>query len=187
MISPFQKQYPKIHPSAYISMASQVIGRVLVHKDASVWPGAVLRGDINRIEVGQGANIQDNAVLHVERNKPCVIEKNVTVGHQATIHACKVKEGSLIGIGARILNGAVIGRFCLVGANSLVLENMKIPDRSLVVGTPARVVRKLTLKEIAGLKKSALNYIKLAKEYRKHNAFLYSEDIKPIQNLSRVF
>jgi len=114
MIIPFKKHHPKIHAQSFVAPSANIIGRVTIGKGASIWYGAVLRGDINKIEVGAGTNIQDQCVLHVEKDRPCIVKNGVTVGHQATVHACTIEQGALIGIGARILNGAVVGRYSLV-------------------------------------------------------------------------
>lgn len=190
MIVPFKKTMPKVHPEAFIAPSASVIGRVNVAKGANIWYGAVVRGDINRIEIGSGTNVQDNAVLHVERDKPCLVKSGVTIGHQATVHACTVHEGALIGIGARVLNGAVVGRYTLVGAGSLVLEGTELPPYSLAVGSPCRVIRRLTPKEIQALKESARNYQALAKEYRNNtlpHTLLHPASMTPLNDLSDVF
>jgi len=190
MITPFKKHYPRIHKDAFVAPSADVIGQVRIARGANIWYGAVLRGDINRIEIGPGTNVQDNAVLHVERDKPCIVRARVTIGHQATVHACTVEEGALIGIGARILNGAVVGRYSLIGAGSIVFEDVAIPPYSLAVGTPAKVVRRLTKTEIAHLKKSAEDYEKLSRIYRQDdspNTLLHSSKITPLTDLSGIF
>lgn len=158
---------PKIHPSVFIAPGAHVVGDVSIGKGSSVWFGAVLRGDMNTIRVGENTNIQDGAVLHVDVDKPCVVGSGVIVGHQATIHACQVGDGTLVGIGSRILSGAKIGAQSLIGAGAVVLENAVIPERSLVLGIPAKVIRRLTKKEVAGHGPWALRYKKLAEEYKK--------------------
>ena len=190
MIIPFKKHHPKIHAESFVAPSANIIGRVTIGKGASIWYGAVLRGDINKIEVGAGTNIQDQCVLHVEKDRPCIVKNGVTVGHQATIHACTIEEGALIGIGVRILNGAVVGRYSLVGAGSVVFEDTTIPPYSLAVGTPARVVRRLTPKEITHLKQAAKNYEKLSKDYRRQKgarSFLCSPELTPLTDLSAIF
>ncbi len=166
MIFPFKGKSPKIHPSVFVAPGAHVVGNVTLAKDVSVWFGAVLRGDINKISVGEGTNIQDNAVVHVDTDKPCALGKGIICGHQATVHACTVGDGVLIGIGARILSGAVIGKFSLIGAGAVVLENAKIPPYSLVLGVPGKVVRTLSPKDVAGHKPWAKRYSALAKEYK---------------------
>jgi carbonic anhydrase/acetyltransferase-like protein (isoleucine patch superfamily) len=171
----------------YVAPTAVVIGRVELGKGANLWPGAVLRGDINKIVVGENTNVQDNAVLHVEKNRACIVQSGVTIGHQATVHACIVESGALIGIGARILNGATVGKYSLIAAGAVVLENAKIPAYSLAAGVPARVLRKLTRKEITHLKKSAVNYTKLSKIYKKCEQHLFSGSVTPINDLSEIF
>lgn len=168
MIFPYKSKKPKIHPSVFIAPGAHVIGDVTLAKGASVWFGAVLRGDISAIRVGEHTNIQDNCVLHVDHDQPCVLKKGIIMGHQATAHACVIEDGVLIGIGARILSGAGVGAYSLIGAGAIVLENARIPERSLVLGVPGRVVRKLTDKEIAAHVPWAKRYGTMAKEYKKY-------------------
>lgn len=168
MIFPFKNKKPSIHTTVFIAPGAHVIGDVRIAKGASVWFAAVLRGDINAIRVGENTNIQDGCVLHVDHDKPCILKKSIIMGHQATAHACTVEDGVLIGIGARILSGAHIGSFSLIGAGALVKENDRIPERSLVLGVPGRVVRKLTDKEINNHIRWAKRYRDIAKEYRKN-------------------
>ncbi|MBI2095155.1 MAG: gamma carbonic anhydrase family protein [Candidatus Omnitrophica bacterium] len=168
MILPFKNKRPRIHPTVFVAPGAQVIGDVTLAKGASVWFAAVLRGDIHAIRVGQDTNIQDGAVLHVDHDKPCVVGRGVVIGHQAVVHACEVGDGALVGIGARILSGAKIGRFSLIGAGAVVLEDAVIPDHSLVLGVPAKVVRRLTAKEAARHLPWAARYRALAGVYKKH-------------------
>ncbi len=157
---------PSIDPSAYVAPEATLIGAVTLQAHASVWPGAVIRADDDTIEVGEGSNIQDGAVLHVDLGKPLQIGRHVTVGHQAMLHGCTIQDGALIGIQAVILNGAVIGRQCLVGAGALVTEGKTFPERSLILGTPARAVRTLSDEEVAALQHSAQEYARRATRYR---------------------
>ena len=151
----------------FVAPTAAVIGRVMLGVDANIWFGAVLRGDGNRITIGDRSNVQDAAVVHVDRDAPCTVGRDVTIGHGATVHGCTVGDGSLIGIGATILSHAVIGQQCIVGAGALVTERKVIPDRSLVIGVPARVVRELTAEELAHLEESAAHYVELGKRYRR--------------------
>ncbi len=151
---------------AYIADNATVIGSVTLGQDASVWFNAVIRGDSDDIVVGARSNIQDGAVLHTDPGFRLELGDNVTVGHQATLHGCRVGNGSLIGINAVLLNGAVIGRECLIGANSLVPEGKQIPDRSLVVGSPCRILRTLTDDEAANLRRNADEYVEKGRRYR---------------------
>lgn len=157
---------PRIDPAAYVCREATLIGAVTLGPGASVWPGAVIRADNEPIVIGPGSNVQENAVLHVDRGQPLRIARNVTIGHQAMLHGCTIEEGSLIGIQAVVLNGAVIGRHCLVGAGALVTEGKTFPERSLIIGAPARAVRTLTDAEVAGLERSAQGYAARGALYR---------------------
>ncbi len=150
---------PQLHPTAWVAESADVIGRVRLGENASVWYGAVLRGDNDLISVGAGSNVQDASVLHTDHGKPLVIGDNVTIGHQVMLHGCTIGDGSLVGIQSVVLNGAVIGRNSIVGAGSLVTEGKVFPDGVLIVGAPAKVVRELTAEQIAGLQASAAHYI----------------------------
>lgn len=149
----------------FIAESASVIGTVILEDNVSVWFGAVLRGDNEPIHIGRNSNIQDGAVLHTDPGTPLSVADNVTIGHQATLHGCTIGEGSLIGIKAVILNHAVIGKNCLIGANALITEGKVIPDNSLVVGSPGRVLRKLTEAEIAALQANASHYVELMARY----------------------
>lgn len=155
----FLRKQPKLGKGVYIASTGVVVGDVTLGAHASVWYGAVLRGDINRIVVGHHSNIQDNAVLHLADQYPCLIGNWVTVGHSAVVHACKVGDETLVGMGAIILDGSVIGKQCIIGARALVTQGMKIPAGSMVLGAPAKVVRKLTPEERKGLKWWAEKYV----------------------------
>jgi carbonic anhydrase/acetyltransferase-like protein (isoleucine patch superfamily) len=155
----FLRKKPALGKNVFIAKNATVIGDVTLGAHASVWYGAVLRGDINRIVVGHHSNIQDNAVLHLADDFPCLVGNWVTVGHGAIVHACTVGDETLVGMGAVILDGAVIGRQSLIGAKALVTQGTKIPPGSLVLGAPAKVVRKLSKEERAGLKWWAQKYV----------------------------
>jgi carbonic anhydrase/acetyltransferase-like protein (isoleucine patch superfamily) len=155
----FLRKKPKLGQGVYLASTAVVLGDVTLGAHSSVWYGAVLRGDINRIVVGHHTNVQDNAVLHVADKYDCVLGNWVTVGHSAVVHACKVGDEVLVGMGAIILDGAVIGKQSIIGAKALVTQGTKIPPGSLVLGAPAKVVRKLTKKERAGLKWWAEKYV----------------------------
>jgi carbonic anhydrase/acetyltransferase-like protein (isoleucine patch superfamily) len=157
---------PRVAASAWVADSAQLIGQVELHDDASVWFAAVLRGDTERITVGRGSNVQDGAVLHADPGFPLTLAAHVTVGHQAVLHGCTVGEGSLVGIQAVLLNGAKIGRHCMVGAGALVTQGKEYPDGSLIVGAPARLARALRPDEIAGLRRSAEHYVANARRYR---------------------
>ena len=157
---------PEIDPGAYIAEQATVIGHVTLAQDCSVWSGAVIRGDNEHINLGAGVNVQEGAVLHTDPGYPMHIEAGVTIGHQAMLHGCTIGEGSLVGIQAVILNGAKIGKNCLVGAGALVTERKEFPDNSLIVGTPAKVLRTLTDDDIAGLRKNAAEYVARGQRFR---------------------
>jgi carbonic anhydrase/acetyltransferase-like protein (isoleucine patch superfamily) len=157
---------PQIHESAWVAESAQVMGRVQLDQDASIWFGAVLRGDNEPIHIGQGSNIQDGSVLHSDIGQPMTVGPYVTVGHQAMLHGCTIGEGSLIGIGAIILNGARIGKNCLVGAGALVTEGKEFADGSMILGSPAKVVRSLTPEQIAGIRRSVLGYVDNARQFK---------------------
>jgi len=159
-------QVPQIHPTAWVADSAQVMGDVVLAEDSSVWFGSVIRGDTATITVGRGSNIQDGCVLHADEGVPLTIGPDVTVGHRVVLHGCTVGEASLIGIGAVVLNGARIGRHCLVGAGSLVTEGKEFPDGSMILGSPARVVRQLSPDQIAMLGRSAQNYVRNARRFR---------------------
>lgn len=155
----FLRKAPVLGQGVYIARTAVVLGDVTLGDFSSVWYHAVLRGDINRIVVGHHTNIQDLAVLHLADDLPCVVGNYVTVGHAAIVHACTVGDETLIGMGATILDGAVIGAQCIVGANALVTQGTRIPDGSLVLGAPAKVVRALSAAERAGLRTWADKYV----------------------------
>ena len=152
--------------TSWIAPSAVVIGDVTLGRNTSVWWGAVLRGDNDRIVLGEGSNIQENSVVHVDPGVPCTIGADVTVGHSVTLHGCTIGDGSLIGIGAIILNGAEIGRNCLIGANTFIGEGKKIPDNSLVFGAPGKVVRELSEDHIKRLRLSAESYVTKIPDYR---------------------
>lgn len=163
---PFLSRTPQIDPTAFVAVSATVIGDVRIGPESSVWYGAVLRGDINRIEIGARSNIQDGAVLHLSAALPCLVGEQVTVGHRAVLHACTVGDQVLVGMGAIILDGSEIGEQCIIGAGALVTQNQKIPAGSLVMGSPARVVRPLTDKEREGLPEWAERYVRILPHYR---------------------
>lgn len=164
----YQDRYPRQHPDAVIMEGAWVIGEVTLGAWVSVWFGAVLRADIAPISIGEGSNIQDNAVVHVDFDTPTTIGARVTVGHGAILHGCTIEDECLIGMGATILNGAKVGRGSMVGANALVPPGTQIPPGSLVVGLPAKVIRPLKPEEIAGIVESAKHYVEFARGYEKY-------------------
>lgn len=156
----------KIHESAYIAEGAIVLGDVALEEDSSVWFHATVRADREKITIGKGSNIQDNAVVHVDEGFPVVVGSYVTVGHSAVIHGCTIGDYSLIGMGAIILNGARIGKHCIIGAGALVTQNMIIPDGSLVIGSPGKVVRQVTEAERQSSLRNAMEYVEESKRYR---------------------
>jgi carbonic anhydrase/acetyltransferase-like protein (isoleucine patch superfamily) len=157
---------PSLHPTSFVAPGAQVIGSVTLGPGASVWFNAVLRADNDQIEVGEGSNIQDGAVLHVDPGFPLRIGAQVTVGHQAMLHGCSIGDGTLIGMQAILLNGVTVGRDCLIGAGALITSGTVVPDGSLVIGRPAKVVRALSAEEISDLRGSAQSYQVRAAQYR---------------------
>jgi carbonic anhydrase/acetyltransferase-like protein (isoleucine patch superfamily) len=149
----------------YIAPSASVIGTVVLEDEASMWFNTVARGDTETIVIGARTNIQDGSILHADPGVPLTIGREVSVGHMVMLHGCTIGEGSLIGIQSVILNRAVIGRECLIGACSLIPEGKSIPDRSLVMGTPGKVVRTLTDEEVAGLRRTAAHYVANARRY----------------------
>ena len=158
---------PVVHETAYVAPGSTVIGKVELHENTSVWPGAVLRGDNEPIIIGKGSNVQDGAVMHTDPGCPLQLGENVTIGHQAMLHGCRIGNNSLIGIQAVILNHAVIGSHSLVGAGAVVTEGKVFPERSLILGAPAKVVRTLSDEEVASLQDSADTYQARARQFQK--------------------
>lgn len=166
MIKNFQEKRPKIHASVFVAENAVIIGDVEIGEDSSVWYSCILRGDVNRIRIGERTNIQDASVIHVSKDThPTVLEDEITVGHRVTLHGCHVERNCLIGINSVILDGARIGRNSLVAANSLVTPNTQIPEGSLVMGSPAKVKRALTEEEIKDLEKFWRNYVEYSRIY----------------------
>jgi carbonic anhydrase/acetyltransferase-like protein (isoleucine patch superfamily) len=157
---------PEIDASAYVADSATLIGKVTLEENASVWSGATIRGDNERITIGEGSNVQEGTVMHTDMGYPLTIGKSVTIGHQAMLHGCSVGDGTLIGIQAVILNGAKIGKGCLVGAGALVTEGKEFPDYSLIIGTPAKAIRTLGPDDIARLEMSAASYVARAKLFK---------------------
>jgi carbonic anhydrase/acetyltransferase-like protein (isoleucine patch superfamily) len=157
---------PQVANSAWVAPNAQVMGDVVMGEHSSLWYGAVARGDTATLTIGAGSNVQDGSVLHADRGAPLTIGEGVTVGHQAVLHGCTVGDGSLIGIGAIVLNGAKIGKHCLVGAGSLVTEGKEFPDGSMIMGSPAKVVRQLSPEQQEGLRQSAKHYIDNARRFQ---------------------
>jgi len=155
----FEQNTPSVDASAYVADSADVIGNVRIEANASVWFNATIRGDNDRITIGANSNVQDGAMLHADPGYPLTLGSNVTIGHQVMLHGCTVEDGTLIGIQAVVLNGAVIGKNCLVGAGALVTEGKRFPDNSLILGSPAKVVRTLSPEDIARMQGAVKNYV----------------------------
>src|SRR6266403_5023996 len=168
MIREVQGLTPRVHPDAYVDPAAQVIGDVTIEAGASVWPGTVLRGDQdNYVKLGRNSNVQDNSVLHVTPQHPCIVGDNVTIGHRAVVHACTIMDNCRIGIGAVVLNGAVVEAGAQVGAGALVPPGKIVAAGWLVMGVPARPVRQMSADELEDIKRNARDYIDLwHRDYR---------------------
>lgn len=156
---------PRFGEGCWVADNATVIGRVEIGSNVSIWYNVVIRGDNDPIQIGDGTNIQDGSILHNDDGVPLVIGSHVTVGHMAMLHGCTIGDGTLIGINAVVLNHAVIGKNCIIGANALIPEGKVIPDRSLVVGSPGRIIRELTDEDIEGIRKNAANYVANARMY----------------------
>lgn len=165
---------PRIDPDTWIAPGAHLIGKVVLEAGASVWFGTTIRADHEEIRVGEGSNVQENCVFHVDAGYPLTIGRNCTIGHKVMLHGCTIGDNSLIGMGATVLNGARIGRNCLIGAGALITENKKIPDGSLVMGMPGKVVRELDAAAIAGLEASARHY--------QHNMRRFRDELRPVEN-----
>ena len=166
MIYTLGERRVELRGDCYVADNAAVIGSVVLGHEASVWFNSVVRGDNDVITIGDGTNIQDSAVLHVDEGFPLTLGTNVSVGHHAMLHGCTVEDGALVGINAVVLNNAVIGRGSLVGAGALIAEGKVIPERSLVVGSPGRVVRTLTEEDAAGIERIARHYVEKSRWYR---------------------
>lgn len=163
MIYGFQDKHPDTGKAVFIAPSADIIGDVALGENVSVWFNATIRADLASVTIGDGTNVQDNSVIHVDKDVPSNIGKNVVIGHNAILHGCTVGDNSLIGMGAIILNNAVIGRECVIGAGALVTENKKFPDRSLIIGSPAKAVRTISDADAERLHEAAKGYIEKAK------------------------
>ncbi len=166
MIYDLEKNVPEINADSWVAPNAIIIGKVKLEKNSSVWFNAVLRGDIEKIVIGENSNIQDGSVLHTDPGCPLTVGKGVTVGHMVMLHGCEILDDTLIGIGSTILNKAKIGKNCIIGANTLVTENKTIPNNSLVLGSPGKVIRKVTDDEIKVIRENAKHYVKNSKKYK---------------------
>ena len=167
MIYDFEGKTPKLDPNSWVAPNAVVIGNVELKKDSNIWFNVTLRGDVETITIGEGSNVQDGSVLHTDPGYPLTVGKRVTVGHMVMLHGCQISDDTLIGIGSIILNNAKIGKNCIVGANTLITENKVIPDNSLVVGSPGRVLRKVTDEEIKAILENGKHYVDFSKRYKK--------------------
>jgi len=168
MLLPYKGKRPKLHETVYVEASARIIGDVIIGAYASVWFNAVVRGDVNYIRIGERTNVQDNSVLHVTKDVyPLIIGSDVTIGHNAVLHGCIVKDRCLIGMGSIILDDAEIGEDTIVGAGALVTERTKVPPKSLILGAPARVVRKLSGEEVERILTAAKNYLEYTQNYIK--------------------
>ena len=172
MLRSFQGDRPKPHPTAFVHDSAELIGRVTLAEGSSVWPGCVLRGDIDRIVIGAGSNVQDLTVIHTREGHPTVVGKGVTVGHRVILHGCRIGDRTLVGMGAIIME-ATVGPRCLIGAGALITAGQRIPAESLVLGAPAKVVRKLKPAELRMLAESERSYRALARAHAKTERALF--------------
>ena len=167
MIRVYQGMKPKIADSAYIEETAVIVGDVVIGEESSVWFHSVVRGDVHYIRIGDRTNVQDLSILHVTHDThPLNIGHDVTIGHHVVLHGCTVKDRVLIGMGAIIMDGAVIGEDCVVAAGALITERTVVPPKSLILGSPAKVKRPVTEKELAWIRESARNYVSYASKYR---------------------
>jgi len=166
MIFAIGEHKPEIHPSAFVHPTAEISGKVKIGARASIWGGCILRGDIDRIEIGEDSNVQDGSVFHTAKGVPAIVGKGVTVGHRAVIHGATVKDYSLIGMNATLLDGSVVEENCFVGAGAVLKEGGVVPKNSLAVGIPARFVRSLMPEEVALIVRRAAEYVALSQQYR---------------------
>ena len=167
MIYDFEGHTPKVDQNSWVASNAVIIGKVELKKDSNIWFNVTLRGDVEPITVGEGSNVQDGSVVHSDPGCPVIIGKNVTIGHLVMLHGCVIEDDCLIGIGSTILNKAKIGKNSIIGANALVTENKVIPERSLVLGSPGKIVRQVTDEEIKSIKENADHYVANYKKYKK--------------------
>lgn len=167
MLRGFRDAFPRVHPTAFIDDSAQVIGDVEIGEESSVWMSVVIRGDLHRIRIGRRSNIQDGTMIHLTRTHPATIGDSVTVGHASILHGCTIEDRCLIGMGAILLNGAHIGNGSIVAAGTLVVEEMNVPPRSLVMGSPGRVKRALTDREGLDIQGYADRYVGYRLDYMK--------------------
>ena len=167
MIYDFEGHTPKLDANSWVAPNAVVIGKVELKKDSNIWFNVTIRGDVDPIIVGEGSNVQDGSVIHTDPGCPTIIGKNVTIGHLVMLHGCVIEDDCLIGIGSTILNKAKVGKNSIIGANALITENKVIPERSLVLGSPGKIVRQVTDEEIRSIKENADHYVANYKKYKK--------------------
>ncbi|MEI6285043.1 MAG: gamma carbonic anhydrase family protein [Bacillota bacterium] len=163
----YKDKQPIIDDSCFVAGGARIVGDVILHKNVSVWFNTVIRGDSGQVIVGANTNIQDNCTLHTDKGTPCVLGENITVGHNAVVHACRIADNCLIGMNATILSGAIIGANSIVAAGAVLGERKEVPSGTLYAGVPAKFIRNLTAAEMASLKQAADNYLKYAQGYKK--------------------
>lgn len=166
MILKFKNFYPDIHSSAWVAPSADLIGNIEIGEDSSVWFGCVIRSDVNEVRIGKNTNIQDLSCIHTDTNTKTIIGDNVTIGHKVMLHGCKIEDNCLIGMSATILDDAVIGEGSIVGANSLVTSGKVFPPRSMIMGSPAKVVKQLTQEDVDKLIAHAAHYVEYKNNYR---------------------
>lgn len=168
MIYKWKGIQPVVEKDVFVAKSADIIGRVVLKQNSSIWFNTVLRGDLNEIEVGENSNVQDGTVIHTDSKYPVIIGEGVTIGHNCIVHGCRIGDSCIIGMGATILNGAKIGKNSIVGANSLVTQNKEFEDGVLILGSPAKIIRKLTDEEIEGIRMNAEHYVENGREYAKN-------------------
>ena len=181
MILPYQNKYPKIHESVLVADGAHVIGDVEIGKDSSIWFNTVVRGDVNYIRIGERTNIQDLSMVHVTYKKfPTFIGNDISIGHSAVIHGCKIDDFVLIGIGAKLLDNCHVNSFSLVAAGSVVKEGFEVPEGTLVAGVPAKIIRELKPEEVEKIRQNAKNYLFYCQQYKEFNKGLGFQEILPL-------
>jgi carbonic anhydrase/acetyltransferase-like protein (isoleucine patch superfamily) len=166
MIYDFEKHTPLIDNESWVASNAVIIGKVILKKNSNIWFNTVLRGDIEQITIGENSNVQDGSVIHTDPGCPVIVGKGVTIGHLVMLHGCDIADDCLIGIGSTILNNTKVGKNCIIGANTLIPENKIIPEKSLVLGSPGKVIRQVTDKEIEDIKLNAQHYVENYKKYK---------------------